>query len=51
MTRARIIELKDALEYAGWEVSTENNKGDLFCVGDEVVEWILLNENKEKKDY
>ncbi|MBL5828885.1 hypothetical protein [Serratia fonticola] len=49
MTRARMIELKDALEDAGWEVSTENSKGDLFYVEDEAVEWILLNENKEKK--
>jgi hypothetical protein len=48
MTGARMIELKDALEDAGWEVSTGSNKGDLFYVEDEVVEWILLNENKEK---
>jgi 3-dehydroquinate synthetase len=44
MTRARMTELKNALDHTGWEITDD----DLFFVEDEKIIWHLLNEKKNK---
>lgn len=44
MTRARMTELKNALDHTGWEITDD----DLFLVEDEKIIWHLLNEKKNK---
>lgn len=43
MSRARIIELINCLEDAGWLISCENEENSLFFVDSEKIEWHLLN--------
>lgn len=46
MTRARLIELQESLERAGWSVAGHPNEDDLFFVEEEKIIWKLLHENQ-----
>lgn len=45
MTRARMIDLQDALERAGWSISGYPVETDLYFVEDEKITWKLLSAN------
>jgi len=43
MSRARMIQLKEALERTGWKISGESETEGIFYVSDEEIVWRLSN--------
>ncbi|KRB04365.1 hypothetical protein [Lysobacter sp. Root690] len=41
MTRARLTQLRDALESDGWDIASEYENGDLFSPEEERIVWAL----------
>lgn len=44
MTRARLTQLKNALEDMSWIITADNEKNDLFEVENERIIWNIYNE-------
>lgn len=43
MTRARLTQLREALESAGWDIASESENRDLFSPEEERIIWMLSN--------
>lgn len=48
MTRARMVELKEALEQAGWEISNPVSATDIFQTSDDQITWEINNSKTQK---
>lgn len=48
MTRARMVELKEALEQAGWEISNPVSATDIFQTSDDQITWKINNPKTQK---